>query len=337
MVGAASARAVEFYARHFGAFPFTELSITQMPGFVSQGWPGLIFLSSYSFLNQRQQEQLQLGNGHQLSSEEVIAHETAHQWWGDLVTWNSYRDQWIMEGLANYSALMLVESYDPARFREIMQNYRDELLTKNHNGVSPADAGPVTLGARLSSSKFPDAYSAICYGRGTWLFHMLRTMLNDGERKPSTAPRSKPAGEEPFLRALKKLRTEYEGRDVSTPELMKVFEAELPPSLWYEGRKSLDWFYENWVNGSAIPQVELHGVKYIDKGTGTFVTGTLTQQHAPDNLVTSVPLYVQAAGKNTFLARVFAEGAETQFRIPAPPGTRKIVLDPEASLLVRGK
>jgi hypothetical protein len=241
-----------------------------------------------------------------------------------------------MEGLANYSALMLLESRDPVKFREIMQTYRDELLTKNRNGVSSMDAGPVTLGLRLSSSKFPEAYTAICYGRGTWLFHMLRTMLNDAERKSAPGgARSKAAGEEPFMRALKKLRTDYEGRDVSTPELMKVFEAELPPSLWYEGHKSLDWFYETWVNGSSIPKVELHGVKFADKGKSTLISGTLTQQHAPDNLVTSVPLFVPGAGKNVFLARVFAEGAETQFRITAPSGTRKLVLDPEGSLLAR--
>src|SRR5206468_6779457 len=102
-------------------------------------------------------------------------------WWGDLVTWNGYRDQWIMESLANYSAMMLLESKDPAAFRQLMQKYRDELLVKGDGGTLLMDAGPVTLGLRLSSSKFPNAYEAISYGRGTWLFHMLRTMLRDSE------------------------------------------------------------------------------------------------------------------------------------------------------------
>ena len=37
------------------------------------------------------------------------AHETAHQWWGDLVGWKSYRDQWLVEALASYSAILAYE------------------------------------------------------------------------------------------------------------------------------------------------------------------------------------------------------------------------------------
>ena len=57
-------------------------------------------------------------------SENVIAHETAHQWWGDLLSWKSYRDQWLFEALANYSALMLLESESPSQFHMIMEKYR---------------------------------------------------------------------------------------------------------------------------------------------------------------------------------------------------------------------
>ena len=338
MVGSASARAVEFYERHFGPFPYRELAITQMPGTTSQGWPGLIFLSSYSFLSPQEKEKLESDPGRRLLSDQVIAHETAHQWWGDLVTWKSYRDQWIMEGLANYSALMLLESHDPAKFRQIMQNYRDELIGKDRDAKPLTDAGPVTLGARLSSSRLPGAYEAVCYGRGTWLFHMLRTMMRDAERKGQAAPgRSRPATEEPFLRALRKLRTNYEDKAVSTSELMAVFETELSPSLWYEGHKSLAWFYDGWVNGSAVPSFELRGLKFTDKGNSTLVTGTIVQEHATDSLVTAVPLYASSAGRNVFLGRIFAEGKETQFRVTAGQGTRKVVLDPEQTVLARGR
>jgi len=336
MVGAASATAVEFYERYFGPFPYHELAITQLPGNLSQGWPGLIFLSSYAFLSPKEKEELQSDPTQRLLSDQVIAHETAHQWWGDLVGWKSYRDQWIMEGLANYSALMLLESHDPGKFARIMQNYRDELINKNHKGPPLTDAGPVTLGMRLSSSQTPDAYEAICYGRGTWLFHMLRTMMRDAERKDSTSARhTKISGDEPFLRALRRLRTQYENKAVSTSELMSVFASELPSGLWYEGHKSLDWFYEGWVNGSAVPTFELHSLKFTDKGHSTLVTGTIIQEHAPQSLVTAVPLYASVAGKNVFLGRVFAEGKESQFHISVPAGVRKLVLDPEHTLLAR--
>ena len=336
MVGEVSANALEFYQRLFGPFPYGELALTQFPGTVSQGWPGLIFLSSYSFLRPQQREQMQSDPGRRLISEQIIAHETAHQWWGDLVTWRGYRDQWIMEALANYSAMMLLESRSPSQFRQIMQKYRDDLLANNRDGLPLMDAGPVTLGVRLSSSQWPNAYEAISYGRGTWLLHMLRTMMRDAERKGGTARSRKPE-DEPFLRALRKLRTEYEGRAVNTVQLIAVLESELPSSLWYEGHKSLDWFYQSWVNGNAVPAFALRGLKVTDRAGGTQVTGVVVQEHAPDSLVSAVPVYASLAGKSVFLGHVFAEGRETPFRLSAPAGIRKVLLDPEQTLLARGK
>jgi hypothetical protein len=336
MVGAASATAVEFYEKCFGPFPYGELDLTQFPGNTSQGWPGLVFLSSYAFLRPQQIEKMQSDPGERLISELVVAHETAHQWWGDLVTWRGYRDQWIVEALANYSALMLLESRNPAQFRQVLQKYRDDLLVKNHNGMPLMDAGPVTLGLRLSSSQSPTAYDAISYGRGTWLLHMLRTMMRDGERKDATV-RSRKVEDEPFVRALRKLRTQYEGRAINTAQLMAVFESEMPPSLWYEGHKSLDWFYQSWVNGSAVPDFGLRGLKFTEKGGATVITGTIVQEHAPDGLVTAVPLYASPAGKNVFLGHVFAEGKETAFHLSGPAGVRKILLDPEQTLLARAR
>ncbi len=336
MVGGTSAHALEFYERYFGPYPYGELAITQMPGRVSQGWPGLIFLSSYAFLTPEEKGKVQPNAVQRLLSDQVIAHETAHQWWGDLVNWYSYRDQWIMEGLANYSALMLLEEHDPAKFRLAMQAYHDELIGKTEKGRPLMDAGPVTLGFRLSSSEFPSGYESVCYGRGTWLFHMLRTMMRDGQEKAGS---KKPLAleNEPFVRALQKLRKNYEDKAITTSDLMHVFESELPESLWYEGHKSLDWFYDAWVNGSAIPSIEIKDLKFADKGKTTTVTGTLVQHDATDTLVTAIPLYASIGGKEVFIKRVFAEGEETLFRISAPAGTRKVVVDPEHTLLTRTK
>jgi hypothetical protein len=331
-IATTAARAIDFYSQRFGPYPYSGLALTQYPGRISQGWPGLIFLSSYAFLNSQEREHLEKDKAYRLIQEQSVAHETAHQWWGDLVTWNGYRDQWVMEALANYSALMLLETRDPAGFRLVMQKYRDELLNKTHEGVPLMNAGPVTFGLRLSSSRYPDAYEAISYGRGTWLLHMLRTMLRDSQRTDAAKN-----SDEPFVRVLRKLRTDYEGKSLTTAQLIAAFEAELPHSLWYEGHKSLDWFYEGWVNGSAVPQFELHDVKFTDKPTSVLVTGRIVQQDAPDTLVTALPLYASIAGKNIFLARVFVEGHETAFHISAPPHARKIVVDPEQTVLARSK
>jgi hypothetical protein len=337
-VADASARAIEFYASRFGPYPYSDLALTQMPGDLSQGWPGLIFLSSLSFLTPEEKGELHFGEVEKIIMSQVIAHETAHQWWGDLVTWGGYRDQWIAEGLANYSSMMLLESENPQQFRMVMEKYRDDLLQKNKQGEPLMNAGPVTLGARLSSSRFSGGYEAISYGRGTWLFHMLRCMMRDAEAKsgrPGTRAQAAKAEDEPFVRALRRLRERYAGRSITTRELLQAFEEELPSAMWYEHRKSLDWFYDQWVNGTSILQIELTGLRYVDKSSSTTVSGVITQKDATEELVTLVPVYGVRGGQPELLGQVFADGRETAFHLTAPAGTRKVVLDPHQTLLTR--
>ena len=332
-----SARAIEFYARRFGPYPYTNLALTQMPGDTSQGWPSLIFLSSFSFLTPEEQSHLHMSPVAKIVDDNIIAHETAHQWWGDLVSWKSYRDQWLFEALANYSALLLLESESPAQFRAVLEKYRQDLLAKNKDGSPLADAGPVTFGTRLNCSHFPTGYVAISYGRGTWLFHMLRSMLRAAEQKAGGAQGrlSDAQADELFLHALGEVRERFQERAISTREFLQVFADVLPPALRYEGRKSLDWFYEGWVNGTALPHLQLQSVKYVPKPGGSSVSGKILQEDAPKELVTAVPVYAIVDGKTVLLGQVFADGPETSFHFSAPLGTRKVVLDPYQTLLTR--
>jgi len=337
-VGESAARAIQYFAERFGPFPYSHLALTQMPGRESQGWPGLIFLSSYAFLDQQQREQLHYEPHRSLLQESVPVHETAHQWWGDLVMWDSYRDQWYSEGLANYCALMMLQEKNPSGFRQVMEGYRGALVEKNKDGMTPMEAGPVTLGTRLLSSRFPSGYEAISYGRGAWLFHMLRTMLKDAaEQEKGRKTPSQSGVDEPFVRALRKVRERYEGKSVSTAELLEVFVEELPSSLQYEGKNSLDWFLTGWINGTSMPRLELKGVRFTPKGTSSVVTGTIVQKDAPQDLVTSVPVYAASGKQLVLLGRVFADGEESTFHLTAPAGTHKIVLDPYDTVLTSPK
>ena len=334
-VGEAAARAIEYYSQRFGPYPYSRLALTQMPGNESQGWPSLVFLSSYAFLSNEERAQLNFTPDRILLQQMIPAHETAHQWWGDLVTWSTYRDQWISEGLAHYCALMILEEKNPRGFREVMYRYRRDLLEKNQDGMSPAEVGPVTLGTRLLSSRLPEGYEAITYGRGTWLFHMLRTMLKDAAAESAHKGHE---SDEPFVAALLKIRRKYEGKSISTREMMSIFAEDLPPSLRYEGKSSLDWFLSGWINGTSLPKLELKSVKLVPKGSGLAVSGTILQKDAPQDLVTSVPVYGVLLGKQpVLLGRVFADGEETSFHLSAPAGTRKILLDPNETILAASK
>jgi len=340
-VAEVTAKAIRYYAQRFGPFPYSQLALTQMPGRESQGWPGLIFLSSYAFLDQRELEGLHIdgaGPGTGAGIGQLIpAHEAAHQWWGDLITWATYRDQWFSEGLANYCALMMLQEKNPAGFHQIMEKYRQDLTSQNKQGNTVKDAGPVTLGGRLFSSHFPEGYEAISYGRGTWLFHMLRSMLQDAAENGKKDASGKVA-EEPFVRALRRVRERYAGTTISTRELLNAFAEDLPLSLRYEGRPSLDWFLESWVNGTSLPKLELHAVKLADKANGTAVSGVILQKDAPEDMVTSVPIYAAVSGRPpVLLGRVFADGPESSFHLTAPPGTHKLLLDPYGTILTGPK
>jgi hypothetical protein len=336
-----AAKAIGSFSRWFGPYPYGSLALTQMPGNLSQGWPGLVFLSSFAFLSPQEQADLRLDPVTRALDSHVLVHETAHQWWGDLVLWKSYRDQWIAEGLANYAALLMLEQENPAQFRQVLEKYRRDLLSKNKDGERLRDAGPVTLGQRLESSHFPGGYEAISYERGTWLFHMLRMMLRDSEvASRSRKGRANPGAnsDEPFFRALRKIRERYAGKTISTQELMQVFEEELPRPLWYEKRPKLDWFLEGWIEGTAIPELEAREIRMTEKAGVTTVTGVIVQKEVPEDLVTAVPVYATTAGNAlVFLGEVLADGAETGFRLIAPSGIRKIVLDPKQTILTAPK
>jgi hypothetical protein len=336
-----AAKAIGNFSEWFGPYPYGSLALTQMPGQLSQGWPGLVFLSSFAFLSPQELTDLRLDPLTRALDGQVLVHETAHQWWGDLVLWKSYRDQWIAEGLANYAALLMLEQQNPAQFRQVLEKYRRDLLSKNKDGERLRDAGPVTLGQRLESSHFPGGYEAISYERGTWLFHMLRTMLRDSEtasrsRKGRANPATNP--DEPFFRALRKIRERYAGKTMSTQELIQVFEEELPRPLWYEKRPKLDWFLEGWIDGTAIPELETREIRITEKAGVTTITGLIVQKGVPDDLVTAVPVYAATAGNTlVFLGEVLADGAETGFRLIAPSNVRKIVLDPKQTILTSPK
>jgi hypothetical protein len=117
--------------------------------------------------------------------------------------------------------------------------------------------------------------------------------------------------------------------------MMQAFEEELPPSLWFEGKRSLDWFDQGWVNGTALPRLELKAVKFTQKPGGSVVTGNIVQDDAPKDLVTLVPVYAVVGGKTMLVGQVFADGPETSFHLSVPAATRKIVLDPNQTLLTR--
>ncbi|MBV8206315.1 MAG: hypothetical protein JO041_05945 [Acidobacteria bacterium] len=327
-----AAHAVDWLSAHIGPYPYSELWLTQVPGQVGQGWPGLIFLSSFAFLTPQERAAQHISDWNSLLyGKLMVPHETAHQWWGDNVGWRTYRDQWLSEALANYCALMILEQNSPADVRTVLEHYRERLLGKNADGTPIYMAGPVTLGPRLTSSKFPSGYDPVVYGRGTWLIHMLRNLLRDA---PATPGKKVASGDELFLSALRQLGQAHRENVMSNEDVQRAFEAVLPAGMNYEGRRSLEWFFASWVNGTAIPRFELEDVKFSVRGEKAIVTARLLQKDAPEDFVSSVPIYASVSGgKPVLLGHVFTDGSETSVRFTAPAGARKLLIDPYQTIL----
>jgi hypothetical protein len=115
---------------------------------------------------------------------------------------------------------------------------------------------------------------------------------------------------------------------------VQAFEEDLPRSLWYENRPKLEWFLNSWIEGTSIPELEAREIRITDKAGVTTATGVIVQNDAPDDLVTAIPVYASTTANTlVFLGEVLADGHETTFRLIAPSNARKIVLDPNQTIL----
>jgi hypothetical protein len=324
---------IRFYEAFSGPFPFHNLSVSQIPGTFAQGWPGLLYVSTYSFLPSEAQQRAGLTvAGQEHYTELVPYHEVAHQWWGNVVGWSSYRDQWINEAIANYLAVLFADTKkNPDHtLRVWLTRYRQRLTEKPPGAIeAPANVGALTLGTRLNSSKSPAAYDAVIYSKGSWIMHMLREML----RQPAAA--GQPGTRNPdarFTTLLQTLATKYAYRALSTDDLQHEVEAVMTRAMDLEGGRSMEWFFEQWVRGTGIPQYRVEfSVHHTDKGYA--IRGKLFQIGVPRSFIASVPLYASGAGHASFLGTVQASGPETSFHFVAPNPPRKIIVDPQMTLL----
>jgi hypothetical protein len=318
---------IRFYETFSGPFPFNNLSVSQIPGTFGQGWPGLLYISTYSFLRPEAQQLAGLSPASQEHFTELVPyHEVAHQWWGNLVAWSSYRDQWIDEAIANYLAVLFADTKkNPDHtLRVWLARYRRQLAEKLPGAPEAAgDIGALNLGSRLNSSKSPDAYEEIIYSKGTWIIHMLREMLRQpGARNPDAR----------FIALLRTLVTKYAFRALSTDDLQREVEAVMTPGMDLEGGRSMEWFFEEWVRGTGIPHYRVEFTAHHTE-KGYQVRGKLYQTGVPRSFVASVPLYAGGAGHGALLDTVVTAGPETSFHFVTANLPRKIVIDPLMTLL----
>jgi hypothetical protein len=155
-----------------------------------------------------------------------LAHELAHQWWGQAVGWKNYHEQWLSEGFAQYFAALYAQKTRGERtFGDMLRQFRRWSL-------SDSDEGPVHLGYRLGVVKAnPRVFRALVYNKGAAVLHMLRRLL----------------GDDTFFAGLRRFYADRRYQKAGTEDLERALEA--------ESGKVLDRFFERWIYGTDIPRI----------------------------------------------------------------------------------
>ncbi len=309
------AAALEFMSESFGPPPLKTLTVSPVPGAFGQGFPGLLYLSTLAYLAPGARPALVGSEANRLFFSEILhAHETAHQWWGNTVTAAGYPDEWLMESLANYSALMFVERRKGARVMgSILQEYKTHLLAPSEDGRSVESIGPIVLGPRLRTSLAPDAWRAITYEKGSWIMHMLRRRL----------------GDERFLAMLKEICRRYRYQGVSTQQFRDLVREFMPPK---SSDPTLEEFFERWVYGTGIPNLKLSW-RLRGKAPNLKLLGTLRQTGVEEDFSIEVPVEIQLAGGRTLTRTIRTSATPAGFEVPLARPPLKVLLDPAQSVL----
>ena len=233
----------------------------------------------------------------------LIAHELAHQWWGDLVTCRDWSEGWLNEGFATYSEIVFRESdegrddADYARLEQMSsyltedgEDYRRPLVETRWNY-------PSTL------------FDRHLYEKGACVLHMLRAITGDAA----------------WRRSLKRYLERHAFGSVETADLRRAFEEET-------GR-NLSWFFDQWVYHGGHP--ELRVTRSWDDGTRTLVlTVEQVQEVTEVTPLFRIPLTfeVVSAGKRVRIPLDLQSKRET-IHVPLPGRPRYVALDPEHDVL----
>ncbi len=307
--------ALDFMATRFGPPPLKTLEVSPIPGSFGQGFPGLLYLSTRSYLRRQDEAVASLAPIDQSFFIDILqCHETAHQWWGNIVTSASYHDDWLMEALANYSALLYLEKRRGRHLLDAaLESYKTDLLTKNENGQTIDSAGPIVLGTRLASSQSPFGWHHITYGKGSWILHMLRTQM----------------GDERFEAMLGELRRRFEWKTISTEQFRQLAAEFLPPK---SPDAKLETFFDQWVYGTGIPTLrlsyEVHG-----RPPDVKLTGSISQSDVDSEFSAEVPVEIQC-GRTREVKRVRTSSSPALFTSALRQAPTKVSLDTSNILAV---
>lgn len=279
---------VGLYSDYFGPAPFKRLAVSQQTACnYGQSWPTLVWLPICYLYDTTVRQQLGI-QFHNYGYWKVVApHEVAHQWWGNAVGYNSYRDEWMSEGFADMSAslyIQLVEK-DPKKYIEFWNDERTMLLERNNMGFRAIDAGPLTAGYRLSNGREGfDITRRLIYPKGAYVLHMIRMMMYDHQ-----------TGDKNFKDMMHDFVTTYSGRAATTEDFKAMVEKHLTPEMAHAGGGKMDWFFDEYVYGTELPTYAMESSFEKNSDGDVVLSFKVTQSNVSDTFRMLVPMYMELA------------------------------------------
>jgi hypothetical protein len=305
--------AIGLYSDYFGQLPFKRLNLAQQTACnYGQSWPGLVWLPICAFYDSTVRHFLGLDWQDNIYWDVVTPHEVAHQWWGQMVGFRSYRDQWMSEGFADFSAsLFLQHAYgdkSPKKFMEFWNYERKTIIDRNNYGFRPIDVGPLTMGYRLDNAKVGgNIAQALIYPKGAYILHMIRMMMYNNQ-----------TGDQNFKDTMHDFTTTFSGKVATTEDFKATVEKHMTVDMQRIGDGKMDWFFDEYVYGTALPAYKLES-SFDKNADGDVLFGfKVTQSGVNDKFRMLVPIYLELAnGSIAFLGRVRLIGNNsTEAKVP---------------------
>jgi len=225
-----------------------------------------------------------------------LAHELAHQWWGQAIGWKNYHEQWLSEGFAQYFAMLYAEKEGTALPNLLRQMRR--------TAIDASSNGPIYLGYRLGHIQGDDRiFRATVYNKGAMVLHMLRRLV----------------GDEMFFAGMRSFYKEWKFKKAGTDDFRKVMEQ--------ASSRDLQRFFDTWVYGFAVPHVKFSYHMNGDEATVRF------EQHAEpvDVPITVTVSYASGAAENVI---VLLADKHTERAIPLKGPVRTITANADNAALV---
>lgn len=297
-------RILRFYEKYFGKYPYSSLNLVLRPSPEPGGHAPATFVVAnrvFAFVQSRiGKDPLYIPE----FPEFFLAHEIAHQWWGQAVGWRSYRDQWLSEGFAHFAAAEYVRSVrgDEA-WLKLSRIFYSWVENKTR-------AGPIWLGSRLGHlTEDPQAFSALLYNKGAYILLMLKNWI----------------GPENFLACLAEFFEKYKHTKASIEDFRQTAQRHF--------NDDLTLFFDQWLSRWDIPEVKWN-YSVRQAGDQTIVNIRFDQTAVAPYLLKLPVVFKGSAGKE-FRTDVMLDKPSQKVDVRVPFVPTRVEIDPLRENLVK--